>query len=278
MGNPGVRQRALAKHCAVSAVDLATRDKIPVIAGLLRPDGEGLALDIGIGTGYTTYAVFGDRPTACLDLHAPNLLYYRDVVASSGQCAVPLCAAGRATQLPFRDGAFQFVLCSEVLEHLEDDAAAVREMARILAEGGQGVITVPYTGLGFTSFLELLKIKTVHDVPGPEYHVRPGYDERSLGQLLVAHGLEVERVTFYFRLFTRFAADVVSLAHLLYQRVIHRRSAWTWSEVVTAEGGVAFRLYRLVFPLVWTFCRLDRLLGRSRGFGLVVLFRKCAAS
>ncbi len=112
--------------------------------------------------------------------------------------------------------------------------------------------------------------------PGPEYHVRPGYDEASLGAVLARHGLVVERVGFYFRLFTRLATDAVSLAHLAYQRLVHRRRAWTWADVAAAESSPAFRLYRGVFPLLWAFSRADRLFGARRGFCLVAAVRKAS--
>ena len=57
-----------------------------------------------------------------------------------------MCVAAIATALPFRDGAFQSVLCSEVLQHLEDDDRAVAEIARVLKPDGAGVITVPVPG------------------------------------------------------------------------------------------------------------------------------------
>ncbi len=256
----------------VSAYDIATRDKIPVVKRLMASGKDGLALDIGIGTGYTTCAVFGDRPTACVDLHAPNLEYYRRTTAGDSQRALFVIAP--ATRLPFKEGVFNSILCSEVLEHLEDDDAAVCEIARVLGSDGRVVITVPYTGLGFAGFLELCGIKTVHDFPGPEHHVRPGYDEGSLGELFSRHGLVIVEREYYLRFFTKVIVDLVSVAHILYQRVVNRRRAWTWSDAAGLEGGWAFRLYTWVFPVLWAFSRLDRILSRRRGFGLVVSLRK----
>lgn len=259
-------------NLGVSAYDIATLDKIPVIKRLVPSEGAGLALDIGIGTGYTTRAVLGERPTVCVDLHAPNLVYYR-----GRGWADPLCVVSPASSLPFETGTFRFILCSEVLEHLEDDDDAVSEIARVLADDGRAIITVPYTGLGFTGFLELCGIKTVHDFPGPERHVRPGYDEASLGLLLARHGLEIESCSYYLRLFTKLAVDLVSLAHLVYQRVIHGRRAWTWSEAADVEGGLAFKFFKSGFPLLWAFSRLDKMLGGFRGFGLVASVKKTQA-
>lgn len=269
-------EEAVLARLRLSAYDLPTQDKISVIRNLLATEGDGLALDIGIGTGYTTYAVFGDRPTVSVDLDSANLRNYRDRLASVPGARRPACVVALATALPFKPRSFRFILCSEVLEHLEDDVAAAGELARVLAPDGRMVVTVPYTGLGFTSFLELLGVKTVHDFPGPEQHVRRGYDERSLGALLGQHGLEIERCAYYLRLFTRLATDAVSAAHLLYQRLVHRRRAWTWADLAAAEGGPAFRVYATMFPVLRAFARLDRLLASRRGFGLVAAARLAA--
>lgn len=262
----------------LSAYDLPTRDKIPVIRGLLAPGGEGLALDIGLGTGYTTYRVFGDRPTVCVDIDQGNLRLYRERLGRVAGARPPFCVAAAATALPFRAGAFRWVLASEVFEHLEDDDGAAAELARVLAPDGVAIVTVPYTGLGFTSFLELLRIKTVHDFPGPERHVRPGYDEAALGRLVGRHGLRATAHRYYFRLFTRLTTDLVSLAHIAYQRLVHGRRAWTWADVAGAEDGVAFRVYRAGFPVLWAVSRLDCLLARFRGFGLVAAIARREAS
>jgi len=48
-----------------------------------------------------------------------------------------------AERLPFADGAFDVVFSNEVLEHVSDDRAACREIARVLRPGGRAVIFVP---------------------------------------------------------------------------------------------------------------------------------------
>jgi SAM-dependent methyltransferase len=50
---------------------------------------------------------------------------------------------GACEALPYGDDAFDFILSHEVLEHVEDDRAAMREMARVLRPGGRAVIFVP---------------------------------------------------------------------------------------------------------------------------------------
>lgn len=61
-----------------------------------------------------------------LDLTSP----YADVRADLGA-------------LPFGDGRFDAVICSHVLEHVEDDGRALGEIARVLAPGGWALLLVP---------------------------------------------------------------------------------------------------------------------------------------
>ena len=48
--------------------------------------------------------------------------------------------------LKFRDGTFDYVICSHVLEHVADDRAAMRELGRVLKPDGTALILVPVMG------------------------------------------------------------------------------------------------------------------------------------
>ncbi len=92
---------------------------------------------------------------------------------------------GDAWHLPFADGAFDRVVCAEVLEHLPDDAAALGEMARVLRPGGTIAVTVPRFGP-----------ELVNWALSDEYHLVPGghvriYRRRVLESRLAAAGLRV---------------------------------------------------------------------------------------
>ena len=47
------------------------------------------------------------------------------------------------TGLPFDDEAFDIVICNHVLEHVHDDAAAMREIRRVLRPGGWASLMIP---------------------------------------------------------------------------------------------------------------------------------------
>jgi SAM-dependent methyltransferase len=50
---------------------------------------------------------------------------------------------------PFTDASFDGVICSEVLDHLDDDAAGLCEVARVVRPGGVVAITVPHVRYPF---------------------------------------------------------------------------------------------------------------------------------
>ncbi len=58
-------------------------------------------------------------------------------------------AVGSAERLPFTDACVDVVWSHEVLEHVHDDAAAVREAYRVLRPGGYMVIYAPNRGYPF---------------------------------------------------------------------------------------------------------------------------------
>ena len=55
-------------------------------------------------------------------------------------------------QIPFPDDTFDVIICSHVLEHVEDDLKAMRELNRILKPGGWSILQVPIDNSQETTF------------------------------------------------------------------------------------------------------------------------------
>jgi SAM-dependent methyltransferase len=55
-----------------------------------------------------------------------------------------------ATNLPFRDGTVDAVICESLLEHVEDPAAVAREISRVVKKGGLAYVLTPFM-LGYHS-------------------------------------------------------------------------------------------------------------------------------
>lgn len=103
-------------------------------------------LDLGCGEGRHVHGlhVLGGINVVGLDRDGPSLNKAREGLDMlPAATATTAFVEGDAYRTPFADAAFDAVVCSEVLEHLEDYHAALAEIARVLKPGGVFVATVP---------------------------------------------------------------------------------------------------------------------------------------
>ncbi|WP_181958203.1 class I SAM-dependent methyltransferase [Nonomuraea deserti] len=115
------------------------------------PVGPGVrVLDLGCGGGRHAFEVLrrGADVTA-FDMDQAELDSVAAMFAAMDKAGeVPEGGAGDTVQgtaldMPFDDGAFDRVIAAEVLEHIPDDMAAMREIFRVLRPGGTAAVTVP---------------------------------------------------------------------------------------------------------------------------------------
>jgi SAM-dependent methyltransferase len=106
--------------------------------GVLR----GRWLDCGCADGgYTSgLAQRGAGQAVGIDLDASRVRRASERLV--GSRAVQFCCAS-SSALPFGDGAFDGVFLNEVLEHVEDEAATLGEIRRVLRPGGYLVVMSP---------------------------------------------------------------------------------------------------------------------------------------
>ena len=46
--------------------------------------------------------------------------------------------------MPFKKNSFDFILCNHVLEHVENDIKALKEIKRVLKKNAKGIVQVPF--------------------------------------------------------------------------------------------------------------------------------------
>lgn len=94
-------------------------------------------LDVGSGGGFLAAALTAaGYDVVGIDPSLPAVHDAADHVAASFANAV-------GENLPFANGSFESVVCSEVLEHVEDPSAVMAEISRVLRPGGVFVFSLP---------------------------------------------------------------------------------------------------------------------------------------
>ena len=151
-------------------------------------------LDVGAGFGRHVYecARRGAHVVA-LDYAADEVVQTQNTLGAmveAGEITIDKLIGvlqGDATRLPFPDGTFDVVITSEVLEHIQDDVAAISEMVRVLKPGGRFAATVP----AFLPEVVNWKLSDEYHAPkSPGGHVRI-YARTELKAKLESAGLAV---------------------------------------------------------------------------------------
>jgi SAM-dependent methyltransferase len=156
--------------------------KLSIDVDLLPSGASARVLDVGCGDGrhLRAAAARGGRAIG-VDYDADAL---RSTRTALDRARIDLIV-GDASHLPFRAGTFDTVICTETLEHLPDDAGAMREIARVLADAGTLLGAVP---THFTERLYWRLSRGYREAPGG--HVRI-YTPRDLVSRLRCAGLRV---------------------------------------------------------------------------------------
>jgi SAM-dependent methyltransferase len=92
-------------------------------------------LDAGCGSGRTLDDLVAYGPVQGMELNPAGLGAARDRGHDVRE--------GRVEEIPFEDASFDLVTCLDVIEHTDDDVAALTELRRVTAPGGHLVVSVP---------------------------------------------------------------------------------------------------------------------------------------
>ncbi|WP_226344711.1 class I SAM-dependent methyltransferase [Agilicoccus flavus] len=148
------------------------KERRHLLAQMLKGRTPGKALDIGAAGGGNT-RVLRDH-----GWQASPLEYGADGAEVAHERGLPVMRAD-ATKLPLADASLDLVVAFDVLEHLVDDDACVREVARVLRPGGAFLVAVPCDP----------KLWSAHD--DAVDHVRR-YTRQTLHAVLERDGMHVE--------------------------------------------------------------------------------------
>ena len=128
-------------------------------------------------------------------------------------------------------GEYNFALCSEVLEHVDNPVAALSEICRVMKPGGRLLLTVPF-------------LSRLHEEPHDYFR----YTEHGLRKLLTDAGFDIERIDVTSSLFSFLGHQVSSVL-----------IAGVWRVPLLRWVGYGVNAVLVVFPSR----ALDRVLMRA---------------
>ena len=139
---------------------------------------EGLLLDIGCNDcSITRFLPSGCYKYLGVDLSIPAL--------KEGNSHARI--QGDACFLPVKGNAVDIVICSEIIEHLEEPHSILREIVRVLKPRGKLVISTPNKESVFLQIQNSLHIPRFHDWKYVESHFQT-YSAREFDALLEDYG------------------------------------------------------------------------------------------
>jgi SAM-dependent methyltransferase len=124
--------------------DPAYRRRSQQLLEFLAPSPADRVLDLGCGLG-SFLAILRHQRVESIGL---DLDLSRTARAAASAPGARL-AVGDALRVPFADETFDGIVMGELLEHLREDGAALREARRLLRPGGVLAISVPHEGYPF---------------------------------------------------------------------------------------------------------------------------------
>jgi SAM-dependent methyltransferase len=154
------------------------RKLLKTILCSLNLQRESLTMDIGCGVGsnLSLLKAIGLKAMGC-DRSFDNLLLAKN------KFFLPFIN-GDLENLPIRSSSVELVIATDVLEHLQDDIAGVRELCRILRRNGHLIVTVP----AFQSLWGTQDIVTGH---------KKRYSKRDISNVLKHNGFQIMRSSYF---------------------------------------------------------------------------------
>jgi SAM-dependent methyltransferase len=130
------------EHMTRNEADMAFKRRVRTIFEWIAPQDDDLILDIPCGRGF--YLNMFRYVSGCRLVGADiDLEIIEKARRNVGHLPDIMLNRASIYALPYPDNTFDAAILSEVLEHLDDDVAGLREVYRVLKPGGVVAITVP---------------------------------------------------------------------------------------------------------------------------------------
>lgn len=160
------------------------------LTSLAKPLKAEFILDAGCGEGFTIQQLSKGEIGKTIE----GIEYSKDAIAYGKKLFPDLkFRQGSVYELPYKDESFDLVVCTEVLEHLEDPIKALREMLRVSKK--HLIISVPNEP--FFMISNFLRGKNLSRLGNDEGHINH-WNAHSLKKFLSQNGVKIKKLSLAF--------------------------------------------------------------------------------
>lgn len=169
--------------------------------------------------------------------------------------------------LPFDSSKFDMVVIVDFLEHIQNDVGFVEELYRIIKAGGTLLINVPNPKEGL-----LRKIRFALGQTDQKHgHLRPGYSPEDVARLLQGK-FKIETSQSYSRIFAELIDTLINFGLGFFKKSGSRKGTLV-TKADLKKMQKSFRVFSLLYPVIWIFAKLDNLVPFLRGNMLILRAR-----
>jgi len=248
---------------------LKKKEKLAIIKSFL-PDLTGKkCLDLGCAKGTISYFLKSEGGFwVHEDLDFGNVAATRTLVGSTTAVIPP-------EAIPHPDEIFDVIVSLDILEHLQEDQKFLLEMDRTLIPGGILILSTPAIGPVYI----LNRLKNMVGLTPDQYgHVVEGYTLAQLRSMLGKTNLKLIKATTYSRFFTELVEFLINLVFVKFLRKSLTEKRDGHISPGSAEEFAKYKrqlqFYSVIYPAIWLFTRLDKLLWWQKGYATLLICRK----
>lgn len=242
---------------------LLKKIRLPIIMNLLKARDNDVILDVGSGGGYFT-RILAEKSNFVIGLDKSFINAKNAKQSMKNKRAVNF-VVGDATRLPFKKNVLDKILATEIIEHIENDNLFIEECERTLKDKGSVVITTPCINPTF-SLNKLTRLSGVN-IETDFGHVRKGYSRKEMEMLLSSKNLKIIKVGY----FSQFFSEIIMILTYMGRTAHSEGKSWTdgksQSNLIRTKK---FKIYKIIFPALYYFAQLDKLIYIFNGHHIVV--------
>jgi ubiquinone/menaquinone biosynthesis C-methylase UbiE len=228
---------------------LTTSRKAELIKDLIWPELRinSKILDIGCGSGYLLWKLYKEGCNYYgIDMSCASLDLAKEYVKADLKVA-------DAHNLPFQDGYFDLIICTDVLEHFADDNRAVLEISRVLRKGGTAFFYTPTTSgiLSKTPFVDLYHTSDENYMKDYRY-----YDLEKISNLMKNKNFNIEMIGYH----NIFIQELITQLLKLFSSKVKIE----YNEQADIKNFIKSKYYlpyNIIYPLISLICTVEELLN-----------------